>query len=184
MGLVMLAGAGIAAPARAPAAPVETRSKIFNDLFAQLRDAPDAASAARTRALIERVWAHSGSPTADLLMARAESAIKGAETSRASTLLDSIVTLYPDWSQAWRRRAQSAMAQGDDEGAMLDLDRALQAEPRDFLAMGQLAELMRAKHEDAPALELMRRELAVDPRNAQLRDDAEQLRRQVEGRDI
>ncbi len=182
----MLAGAGSAAQAekKAPATAAETRAKVFDDLFAQLRGAPDADSAARTRALIERVWAHPGSPTADLLMARAESAIHAAQAPQASTLLDRIVTLYPDWSQAWRRRAQSALAQGDDEGAMLDLNRALQVEPRDFLAMGQLAELMRAKHEDKPALELLKRELAVDPHNEPLRAETEQLRQKVEGRDI
>ncbi len=191
-GLVLLAGApraGLAAPAQQSPAPpaandAELRAKIFNDLFTRLREAPDAASAAQARALITRIWARSGSPTADLLMARAESALKGAQAAQAATLLDRIVSLYPDWSQAWRRRAQTALAQGDNEGAMLDLNRALQAEPRDFLAMGELAELMRATHQDGPALELLRRALALDPRNDQLRLETEQLQRQIEGRDI
>ncbi len=177
----------VAAETHAPAplaADAQTRTKVFNDLFAQLRAAPDAFAAGHLRALIERVWAHSGSPTADLLMNRAESALKAQNNAQASVLLDRIVSLYPDWSQAWRRRAQSALALGDEEGAMLDLSRALQAEPRDFLAMLQLAELMRGQHKDAPALDLMRRALAVDPKNETLRDDVEKLRLQVEGRDI
>jgi Tfp pilus assembly protein PilF len=67
---------------------------------------------------------------------------------------------------------------------MRDLDRALQAEPRDFLAMSALAELLRAKKQDAPALDLLRRALALDPRNESLREETEELRRQVEGREI
>jgi tetratricopeptide (TPR) repeat protein len=181
---VSLAGPGPEKQAPPPVSDAATRAKIFNELFTRLREAPDPANAAQTRALITRIWAHSGSPTADLLMARAESALKGAQGAPAATLLDRIVSLYPDWSQGWRRRAQSALARGDNEGAMLDLNRALQAEPRDFLAMGELAELMRATNQDRPALELLRRALALDPRNEQLRAETEQLQRQVEGRDI
>jgi len=182
-----MAGGAFGAPketATPPATDAQTRAKIFNDLFAQLRDAPDAFAAGRLRALIERVWAHSGSPTGDLLMSRAESALKDQNNAQASALLDRIVGLYPDWSQGWRRRAQSAVALGDEEGAMLDLSRALQAEPRDFLAMLQLAEIFRGQHKDGPALDLMRRALAVDPKNDALREDVEKLRIQVDGRDI
>jgi tetratricopeptide (TPR) repeat protein len=189
--LLSLAAAGLTQPvgaARAEAPAIATapspREKLIEDLFNQLEQAPDEASAAPSRALIERVWAHSGSPTADLLMSRAESALQAGEQAPAAALLDRIVALYPDWSLAWRRRAQSALAEGDSEAATLDLNRALQAEPRDFIAMGELAELLRAKKQDGPALDLLRRALALDPRNQPLREEERQLKRQVEGRDI
>jgi Tfp pilus assembly protein PilF len=67
---------------------------------------------------------------------------------------------------------------------MLDLSRALNAEPRDFVAMTELAELMRTAHQDKPALEMMRRALDLDPANGELRDATERLGREVEGRDI
>jgi tetratricopeptide (TPR) repeat protein len=181
---LFVAAPGARADASAPASDAAMRGKIFDDLFAKLERAPDNANAAQIRALIERVWAHSGSPTADLLMSRAESALKAGQQAPAAALLDRIVSLYPGWSLGWRRRAQSALSQGDNEGAMFDFNRALQAEPRDFLAMGELAELLRATKQDRPALELMRRALALDPRNESLREETEQLQRQIEGRDI
>ena len=57
-------------------------------------------------------------------------------------------------------------------------------ERRDFVAMTELAELMRTAHQDKPALEMMRRALDLDPANAALRDATERLGREVEGRDI
>ncbi len=188
-GLVLAAPTGCLAQeqtgqAQQPLASTQARKKILDALFARLKRAPDAASAAPIRALIAQAWAHSESPTADLLMTRAESALKDVHQPEASSLLDRIVGLYPDWGYAWRRRAQSAFMQGDAEGAMLDLSRALKAEPRDFLAMAELAELMRAAHQDKPALEMMRRALDLDPANATLRDETEKLEREVEGRDI
>jgi len=164
--------------------PAQARTKIIDSLFARLKQAPDAATAAQIRALIAAAWAHPESPTADLLMARAESALKGDHQTEASSLLDRIVNLYPEWGYGWRRRAQAAFAQGDPEGAMLDLSRALNAEPRDFVAMTELAELMRTAHQDKPALEMMRRALDLDPANGELRDATERLGREVEGRDI
>jgi tetratricopeptide (TPR) repeat protein len=172
------------APSPRPLSPAESRKKLFDPLFARLKQAQDSTQAAQIREMISQAWAHPDSPTADLLMTRAESALKLGQATEASNLLDRIVNLYPDWSHAWRRRAQSAFAQGDPDGATLDLTRALAAESRDFLAMAELAELMRAAHQDKPALEMMRRALALDPANEQLRDEVEKLARQVEGRDI
>jgi hypothetical protein len=101
---------------QAPSSDPSPRSKIIDDLFERLAQAPDAERAEPIRALIERIWAHRGSATADLLMARAESALKSGLEAPATALLDRIVALYPDWSLGWRRRAQSALASGDREG--------------------------------------------------------------------
>ncbi|WP_374545094.1 tetratricopeptide repeat protein [Rhodoblastus sp.] len=165
----------------APPIAAQARRKAIDDLFARLGRAPDGAAAAPIREVILRLWDRSGSPTADLLMARGESLLKSGNGPQSAALFDRIVTLYPDWTSAWRRRAQSALLQGDSEGAMLDLDHALSIEPRNFLAMTELATLMRAEGRDGPALELMRRALALDPQNDDLRAETEKLARKVEG---
>lgn len=168
----------------APQPAAAGREKASNDLLARLRQAPDAESAARIRAAIARLWSRSGSPTADLLMSRAESLLHSGQAALGATLLDRIVMLYPDWSLGWRRRAQSAFAQGDHGGAMLDLDHALAVEPRDFMAMVELASLLRADGRDAKALELLRRVLEIDPQNADVRREAEKVEREIEGQRI
>ncbi|MDI9849007.1 hypothetical protein QM467_13170 [Rhodoblastus sp. 17X3] len=192
VGFFAFAAFGLAVPSRAAppersvARPIaaEARQKALTELFAKLRQAPDAQAAAQIRSFIVRLWGHSGSPTADLLMARSESLMKSAKGPEAAALLDRIVALYPDWTLGWRRRAQSALLQGDSEGAMLDLDHALGVESRDFMAMSELATLMRAEGRNVPALELLRRALELDPRNDQLRQEAETLERQIEGNRI
>jgi tetratricopeptide (TPR) repeat protein len=175
-----------APPDRAVAGPVaaEAHQKALTELFAKLRQAPDAQTAAQIRGFIVRLWGYSGSATGDLLMARAESLMKSAKGPEAAALLDRIVALYPDWTLGWRRRAQSAVLQGDSEGAMLDLNHALGVESRDFMAMSELASLMRALGRNVPALELLRRALEIDPRNDKLRSEAETLELQIEGNRI
>jgi tetratricopeptide (TPR) repeat protein len=167
-----------------PTDAVETRQKILDRMFEQLGEASNAQAAAPIRAIIEKTWSQSDSPTADLLMTRAENLLKAELAPQAAALLDEIVKLYPDWTFAWRLRAQSALLQGDSEGAMLDLDHALRVDPRNFAAMADLAHLMRASGRDAPALELLRRALRFDPRNEDLRREAEELQRKIEARKI
>ncbi|MGO8738236.1 tetratricopeptide repeat protein [Rhodoblastus sp.] len=153
-------------------------------MFKKLGEAPDTASAAPVRAIIEKLWSRSGSPTGDLLAARAQTLLKADMATPAGALLDEIVKLYPDWAFAWRLRAQSALLQGDSEGAMLDLDHALSVDPRNFAVMEDLAHMMRAAGRDAPALELLRRALNFDPRNEDVRREEEQLQRQIDGQGI
>lgn len=181
--LALAASSGPTAAHGSVGAP-QARQQALTDLFARLRRAPDPESAAPVRAIIVRLWSRSGSPTADLLMARAESLLKAGDGATAEALLDRVAMLYPDWTLGWRRRAQAALLQGDAEGAMLDLDHALVIEPRDFMAMTELAALMRAEGRNAPALELLRRALDIDPQDDQLRHEAEQLERQIEGNRI
>ncbi|MCI4679369.1 hypothetical protein K9U39_14655 [Rhodoblastus acidophilus] len=171
-------------PKPAQVDPAQIRARALDDLLARLREAPDPEAAASIRAIIEKIWAHSTSPTANLLMARAEVLLKADKGPAAEALLDRIVLLYPDWTLAWRRRAQSSLLQGDSEGAMLDLDRALNVDPRNFLVMTDLANLMRAAGHDQPALELLRRARGFDPQNESLRRETDQLQRQVEGQRI
>jgi len=195
--LVLLGLCGIAAPIaptpalaqarsqKSPAADGLTpRQKLFDDLFAQLKAAPDADKAAQLRAMIESVWIHSGSATADLLTARAEAAQQHGQADLAQQLLDRIVQLYPDWPEGWRRRAQTSLALGDTEAAMADLNHALAIEPRDYLALDALAAMHQAAGQNKQALALMRQSLAIDPQNEALREATEKLAIEVEGRDI
>ncbi len=181
---LVLAPSCRAADVGRPAGAVQTRQKIMDRLFKDLGEAPDAKAAAPIRAAIEKLWSRSGSPTGDLLAARATSLLKANMAAQAGALLDEIVKLTPDWTLAWRLRAQSALIQGDSEGAMLDLDHGLSIDPRNFEVMEDLAQLMRAAGRDAPALELLRRALNFDPRNEDVRREMEQLERQIEGRKI
>lgn len=177
--LVAFVALGLGA-AQAGAPP---RQNLIDGLFQKLQQAEDPQTAAQLRAMIGALWSHSGSPTADLLMSRAETALRAQNSEVAAKLLDRLVTLYPDWGQAWRRRAQSAVEAGDREAAMLDLSKALSIEPRDFLAMRQLSEFLRDGRK-AEALDLLRRAAELDPQDLRLAREVEELSREVEGRGI
>ena len=85
----------------------------------------------------------SGSDTADLLIARALQGARERQTGRwRCKLLDSVVDLYPDWSEAWSERATARFQSGDVAGAMADVAQTLKREPRDLGALAGLAAMM------------------------------------------
>ncbi|WP_204333368.1 hypothetical protein, partial [Klebsiella pneumoniae] len=54
---------------------------------------------------ISLILARSGSDTADLLMARATQALERQDQDLSLSLLDAVIDLYPDYVEAWSRRA-------------------------------------------------------------------------------
>lgn len=168
---------GCAAPALADAPPQKSEREA---LFSALREAPDADSAAAIRERLDSDFAQSGSPTADLLLSRADALLDQGHGRDAYEILRRLTLLAPTWGLGWRREAQAARVMGDSETAMRALDRALDLEPHDFWAMIDLAHLSRAAGHDREALDLLRQALAEDPWNDILRRESESLGRRLD----
>ncbi len=112
-----------------------SRADLLDGLLARLYlagDAPEAKAIARS---IRELWAESGSPTADLLVLQAGKALKGNDAETALRILDLVIRRWPDYVEAWNRRAGTRYMMGDAKGALKDLDRVLELEPRHFEAL-------------------------------------------------
>ena len=176
-------GLGGDAPAPEPAKS-PTRAEMLDRLFARLKLAVDADEAQGITSRVEALWLESGSPTADLLMSRAVSAANRNRRDVAEALFDKIVELQPGWAEAWNRRATLRFLEGDDSGAMADIAHVLTLEPRHFGALSGMASIL-VRHGEAPdALVALRRALALDPQNADLRKAVDKLVPEVEGREL
>ena len=121
-----------------PKTPAE-REKTLSDLYALLATADDEDTAKAITDAIERVWLHSGSATIDVLMERSIKAMSQKKVDLALKLLDSVVDLAPDYTEAWNRRAYVHFVRKDTERALGDLRRALALDPNHFKALDGLA---------------------------------------------
>ena len=200
LALVLLAAAAAAAtdalaqgrpqsrPEKADAKPAEGKTKrppaTLDDLFARLAAAKDESEAAGVANLIERRWARSGSDTADLLMSRAGDALKGKDFPLAIELLDRVVTLRPEWAEAWHRRATAFFLLDDPVSAIADIQRVLAKEPRHFAAWAGLGHIYMSGGDKKRALEAYRKALALHPKMAKLREIVDRLQPEIDGRDI
>lgn len=166
-----------------PKTPAE-REKALSDLYALLATAEDEEAAKAIADAIERVWMHSGSATIDLLLDRAIKAMAEKKPELALKLLDHIVVLAPDFTEAWNRRAYVYFVQNDVERALGDLRRALALDPNHFKALDGLAQILREIGQKKAALEAFKQLLDVHPYWPGAKQAVEELEREVDGQGI
>jgi tetratricopeptide (TPR) repeat protein len=173
------------ADAPKPAAkPAETKPSTIDDLFDRLAKAKDEAEGKGIASLIERRWSRSGSDTSDLLMNRAVQAIEAKEHPLAIELLDRVIALQPQWTEAWYRRANVFYLLDDPASAMADLRQVLDREPRHFGAWTGLGHIFMASEDKARALASYRRALEIYPQLSSVQSLVERLAPQVDGQDL
>jgi len=102
----------------------------------------------------------------------------------ALKLLDAIIKLRPDWTEAWNRRATLYYLQNDYARSLADIQQVLAREPRHFGALAGLGMIMEDLGDDKRALEAFRKALAVNPHLEKVPELVRQLSEKVEGRDI
>lgn len=163
-------------PARSPAATLDR-------LFERLAAAKTAEEAKGIANLIQRRWARSGSDTADLLMTRAQTALRDKQLDLAIELLDRVISLQPDWAEGWNQRANALFIAGDPIRSMLDIGEALKREPRHYGAMMGLGTILRQQGDDKKAMVAYRKALEIYPQLEQLKSAVESLATDVDGRD-
>ncbi|WP_295555602.1 tetratricopeptide repeat protein [uncultured Hyphomicrobium sp.] len=179
-------GADKGADKKAPPAETgpEQRAKLLDELYTRLATAPDQATSNEVAAAIEQLWAHSGSPTADLLVARASAAAEAQNRELAMKLLNAAVELQPDFAEAWNRRAYLYYLDNDFKRALGDLRRVLALDPRHFKALEGLGNLLQNLGEKKAALEAYESVLKVNPNAADAKKARDDLKVEVEGQGI
>lgn len=160
------------------------RTQALNSLFKKLAGARDPDEAAAISMAIQHVWMQSDSDTATLLMDRAVAAKQGGQLPLALALLDKVVSLQPDWVEAWNKRAGTRLLCGDLTGATDDLKQVLKLEPRQFMALVALGFIYEKQGFDKRALDSFRKALALDPQQPEIESIVEKLKTDIEGRDI
>jgi tetratricopeptide (TPR) repeat protein len=171
------------APSKLPKISAD-RGKGLDFLFGALKAAPDGASAKHVEARIWAIWMQTPSDTAALLMIRAKTAMDAQQTDVALKLLDAIVKLRPDYTEAWNRRATLYYLKNDYTRSLGDIQQVLAREPRHFGALAGLGMIMQDIGDDKRALEAFRKALAINPHLEKVPDLVKTLSEKVEGRDI
>jgi len=128
--------------------------------------------------------AQSGSDTADLLMVRATQAAQQQQQDLALSLLDSVIDLYPDYIEAWSRRATLYFARRELGRAVSDIEQVLRLEPRHFTAMVGLGMIFQQLGEDRQALTAFKRALEVNPHVERIPEIIRRLTPKVDGLEL
>jgi tetratricopeptide (TPR) repeat protein len=169
---------------RAPAPPKVDRAQRLNTLFEALKVAPNAQAAQMVESRIEAMMLQSGSDTADLLMVRARSVIEAKDYDLSLQLLDSIIELSPEFTEAYAQRATVHFLKKDIYRSVADLRVVISREPRHFTAFAGLAVIFQDIGDDKRALDAFRRASKINPHIKGVDQIIKRLEVKVEGREI
>ncbi len=169
----------------APAIEPEAEAKDeLETLFADLKAAKDATSAKKIAYKIQQIWLKSGSPTIDLLMARAAAAMEAKEYGLSLDLLDTVTRLAPDYVEGWNRRATVYYLQEEFGRSLVDIERVLNLEPRHWGAISGLGIILRRLERRNEALTAFRRVLDLNPNSENARKLVDDLELETAGEEI
>lgn len=135
--LVLFLTASTSALAQDTTAPEnpETPIVILDDLFAQLKAAPDAADANAISGKIWAEWLNPKDPALAELMSDATIAKRLGNAERTLDILAHITSNYPTYAEGWNSRATLHFELGNYEQSLEDIEETLKHEPRHFGAL-------------------------------------------------
>ena len=160
------------------------RRPAIDTLFAQLAKADSPENAKPIENQIFEIFLRSGSPSIDLLMTRTSAALAVADKETAKKLIAAIIDIAPDFAEGWHQQALVQLADGDDEGGMVSLQKTVGLNPRHFAAMSQLGDLLEEYGDKPGALKMYKKALSLDPQLEGVARHVRALSRAVEGQGI
>ncbi len=170
------AGTAGGAPAQTPEKPAAADARL-DGLFERLKSTQDAGEARRIEGAIWQIWLEPADPAAGSLMKLALDAQQRGDLFGAFALYDAIVNLRPDYAEGWNRRATVLYLLGRHEDSRKDAEKTIALEPRHFGALSGLGLIAAAKNDDDGALDAFERALEHNPHMAQIRAQADVLRK-------
>jgi tetratricopeptide (TPR) repeat protein len=174
----------LALPALALAQGKPTPSLALDRLYDRLAKAQSDKEAQNLGVAIERAELQSGSDTADLLMDRALTALQASKPDKAIKLLSAIIHLRPTYAEAWNKRATAYYLKKDYRRSIADIAQTLSRNPREYGAWSGLGMMLVDLGDKKHAYEAFQKALAINPRLQGAREAVDQLKTDVEGRDI
>ena len=146
-----------------PAQADDASDRLLDELFVQLHDAPDEATARLISDRIWTVWTHPADPVLAARMSDVMEARSMMNLDASLQLLNALVADYPDYAEGWNQRATLLFMTGDYEASIADCAKVLELEPRHYGALSGRALMYLQQGKRSLALRDMQAALALHP---------------------
>jgi tetratricopeptide (TPR) repeat protein len=174
---------GVLVSLGAPAS-ADQKDPALDGLFQQLKTTPDGDDARGLEAQIWAIWMRSADDEVNRLMEAGNTAMEAGQYEAALAAFNRIVDKAPDFAEGWNKRATLFYLMGNYPASLADIARALKLEPRHFGALSGLGLVDIQLDRPDDALAAFEKALAIDPHLDAARSNAEQLRQQIQQRQI
>ena len=161
-------------------AELPTDTPELDGLFAKLRTASDNTERRATTQRIWTVWcSHAEAAAADAMRTVVE-AFDSGELDHVGETLNNMVDRWPDWAEAWNKRATLHFVADRHTESLDDIARTLEREPRHFGALSGLGQICLGHGDLTSALLAFERVLSIDPGVRDVRQAVDMLRKRAQ----
>lgn len=165
----------------APLKSQPTADERIDSLLSELRRERDPDKASLLASRLVAAWNDSDSPTVNLLIKWADDAVKAKRNAAAFDFLDQAAVLEPDFAGVWTKRAALNHDIGNDKRSMSDINRVLTREPRHFVALAMMADILENAEKTEAALQTWQRYLEIYPSDRDAQKKAAALSEKLAG---
>ena len=152
-------------------------SQLF-DLLSK-ESIPPGRSIIRNERKIWRLWTDSGRGDVDSLMRKGIRALGQRDYDRALNFFNQIISLDPEFSEGWNKRATVRFLRGEFKESLEDIESTLILEPRHFGALEGRGMIYENLGELRNALEAYERVRLIHPHMRGLKEKIQILRRKT-----
>jgi tetratricopeptide (TPR) repeat protein len=165
----------------APKKPADVRADQLDSLFARLYKSGDNENRDGIEQKIWTLWMAADSPTAEVLLQQATRAMNEGAPRQSLSILNRLTGTYPDFAEAWNKRATLYFLMKRDEEALLDIQRVLDLEPRHFGALSGRGLIFQRQKKYSAALESFREALKINPGMDTIKGAVKEIERLEQG---
>jgi tetratricopeptide (TPR) repeat protein len=153
-------------------------------LFQRLHDAASPDDAEWAELQIWNIWLNSPDAEINGIMHQGVERMSRGDYAAALKAFDTVVTRAPDFAEGWNKRASVLYLMGDYAASIRDVEKTLALEPRHFGALSGLGLINAELGNEEAALDAFEKALAINPSMGSVRQNAEDMRKRIEGRSI
>lgn len=145
----------------------------LDDLFNQLLTAEDSRSISRLENQIWEIWHSHADADVEALMTAGIQRMNSQRLSEALVIFSQIIERYPDYAEAWNKRATLYYIAGEYEASIEDIEEVLALEPRHFGALSGLGLVYMQRQDLARAKMAFEQLVRVHPNSPNARQNLE-----------
>ncbi|WP_232790427.1 tetratricopeptide repeat protein [Pelagovum pacificum] len=161
MPLLLVAQTALAQEDTCPQAP--DHSAETDRIIAELRVAPDEATARRISQGLWSAWLEAPDARAQALLDRGMALREQFAFLESRDVLDELVEYCPDYAEGYNQRAFASFLRRDFDSALPDLERALELNPKHVAALSGKALTLMGLGRDEEAQRALRSALDLNP---------------------
>lgn len=148
-------------------------------LFEVLKQAEGEGVIRTTENRIWEIWYQHPNPDVERLMQLGEESMNRREYSESLLIFSNIIDSFPEFAEAWNRRATLYYVAGNLDASIADIEKTLELEPRHFGALSGLGLVYIQRKELSKAKQAFEHLVEVHPNSPNAKENLEAVIEQL-----